>query len=99
MLSRAERLPVEENERGMDDPMIQGIAEDQRRGVFATLVLRLRAWRGDPEAQYVVGRTLMYGSGLPAPDDAAALHWLMRAAAGGHPGAARLIEIIERNEG
>lgn len=82
-----------------DDSTILGIAEDQRRGVFATLALRLRARRGDPEAQYVMGRTLMYGSGLPAPDSHAALYWLKRAVAGGHLGAVRLIEIIKRDSG
>ena len=40
------------------------IEEDESRGVIATIRLRWRANRGDVEAQYVIGRTLMYGSGV-----------------------------------
>ena len=81
-----------------DVDLLAGIAEDQRRGVLATIRLRIRASAGDSRAQFVLGRTLMYGSGLPAPDDERAHYWLIRALAGGHPGAARLLEIIERDD-
>ena len=80
-----------------EQAFIRGILEDQNRGALATILLRIRASMGDPTAQYLIGRTLMYGSGLPEPNDEHAHYWLMRALSNGHPDAARLLEIIAKN--
>lgn len=73
------------------------ICEDQNRSVLATIWLRLLAMLGDVKAQFVIGRTLMYGSGLSRPDPDRARTWLLRAARRGHPEAAQYLEILTQN--
>lgn len=70
------------------------IEEDESHGVIATIRLRWRANRGDVEAQYVIGRTLMYGSGVAKIDIPAARTWLTLAATAGHVRAAHYLEIL-----
>ena len=77
---------------------VADMAQDMERGVVATIYLRLRALLGSVEAQFVMGRTLMYGSGLPSPDSRHARMWLTRAAARGHARAQHYLEILDHNE-
>ena len=75
--------------------------EDMRRGVIATVWLRLRAALGSVEAQFVIGRTLMFGSHcqpFPCPDYGRARTWLIRAAGRGHARALFYLEILDELE-
>ena len=85
-----------DEQKQQTDEFIAALLEDEGRGLLATLWLRLRAQLGDADAQVVVGRTLMYGSGVPADNEAAA-KWLRLAAAKGHPDAQRYLKIIAEN--
>ena len=74
------------------------MAEDMERGVLATLWLRLRALLGSAEAEFVMGRTLLYGSGLPSPNRQHARAWLTRAATRGHARARHYLKVLDHNE-
>ena len=71
---------------------------DTNRGAIATLWLRLRASLGRAEAQFLMGRTLMYGSGLAHPDTGRARTWLIRAVSQGHERALHYLNMLDRNE-
>ena len=87
-----------DDQKRQTDEFVAALLEDQNRGVLATLWLRLTAQLGSADAQVAIGRTLMYGSGVPADNEAAA-KWLRRAALSGHPHAGRYLEIIANNAG
>lgn len=77
-----------------DDEFFAAVLADRNRGLLRTMWLRLLAQLGNVDAQVIIGRTLMYGSGLKRPDPLAAAKWLRMAAERGHPEAAKHLETL-----
>lgn len=73
-----------------------GIAKaDKRNGLE---YLRQAAKRGEPKAQFLLGRAFLQGCDVIAQDNQHAAHWLALAADSGHSEARQLLEIIQQND-